>query len=107
MSAIPHFALPLRLAGGTFATVEQDTVDDVAACVEAIVRYPRGHRTDVPEFGIDDPVFALDGADPEDLLDDVREWEPRADLLVEDLGNDGAEAFLQQVAITVRAARGN
>ena len=71
----PHLKVPLALAGSRLATVEQDSIDEVAQCVEAVVRTPMGHRDLEPEFGIPDQAF---DADPQAISDQLTEWEPRA-----------------------------
>ena len=76
---IPHFALPLRVAGdGRFAVVEQDSPDDVAQCVAVVLATPVGSRAEIPEFGA--PRFDFDVPDPADVIEAVKEWEPRADV---------------------------
>lgn len=75
----PHFRWPLRLAGGSFQMVEQDTLDDVVQCVHVLLRTPFGWRPLAPEVGLHDPLwrdrFALD-----QLAAGLAEWEPRADI---------------------------
>jgi phage baseplate assembly protein W len=85
MPDIPHFDLPFRLApgGGHPLTVEQDSLRDIANCAEAIVRTERGQRVELPTFGINDPVFVQGGLSPEVLLDEIKEYEPRAELAIE------------------------
>lgn len=77
--SIPHFSLPLRLSGGRFAVNDQDSNDEVAECVEAIVRCSRGFRVELPTFGVPDPTFAQQDISPAALEQAVLEWEPRAD----------------------------
>jgi hypothetical protein len=80
----PHFDLPFRFQGGAVAAVEQDTYNDVANCVEAIVRTPFGYRYDAPDFGLTDMVFDLQPLDTESVLAAIETQEPRADVLVEE-----------------------
>lgn len=72
---VPHLRVPLVVAGGRFATVEQDSVDEVAQCAEAVVRTPMGRRDLEPEFGIPDQAFDVDLPA---ISDQLSEWEPRA-----------------------------
>lgn len=56
MTDIPHFSLPFAWvtsgAGGVTARVnEQESVAEIAACCEAIIRTVQGERTSLPEFG--------------------------------------------------------
>jgi phage baseplate assembly protein W len=83
---VPQLAYPLRIdpASGTFAVVEQDSVDDVAGCVEVVLRTRVGDRDELPEFGIPDLTFLELPLDLDDLVDMVSLWEPRAELLIEE-----------------------
>jgi phage baseplate assembly protein W len=88
VSKVPHLALPLRLDGSSFAEVEQDTTDDIAACVEAIVLTRPGDRDEIPDFGTTDAAFGQVDAegrpvDAELLVDQIEEWEPRVRVLVD------------------------
>lgn len=56
MVDIPHFALPFRFElGGSdvvaAAVTEQDSVEEIADCVECTIRTVAGERTTLPEFG--------------------------------------------------------
>lgn len=77
----PHFDLPFRLSTKDDAVqcVEQDDAKDVFNCVNCIVRYPRGSRLEVDDFGVDEMLFQ-NNPNPEVLLQQVRLHESRADL---------------------------
>ena len=62
---------------------EQDTLDDVYDCVQAIIRCPEGWRPELPGFGISDQTFTENTIDLEEIADKVRIWEPRSDVLYE------------------------
>lgn len=79
---IPHFALPFRFVGGHAAVNEQDSVDDVEACVLAVASYPVGSRIEKPEFGVPDQTFRQGGVDVTALEAAVNRWEPRASAAV-------------------------
>jgi phage baseplate assembly protein W len=68
---------------GDFATVDQDSDDDVANCVQIVCMTPQGSRDEDPTFGL--PEFALSRAplDASVLLASISASEPRAALLVE------------------------
>jgi phage baseplate assembly protein W len=83
MTNIPHFVLPLRFERGAAVTVEQDTSDDIASCVVAVLLCPLGMRTELPEFGVLDPAFSMGEVDTDQLATAVRRWEPRADVMFE------------------------
>lgn len=83
MSFVPHFSLPFRFGSdGHAVTVDQDTIDDVTACVEAILRTTKGQRPEAPDFGITDPSFQLQPIDTAALIEEVLEQEPRAVLVM-------------------------
>jgi len=75
---IPQLDVPVRFAGNALAVVEQDTLDEIRACVEVILRTPVGSLLEQPDFGIPDQSFSLNGADPAPILAAVQQWEPRA-----------------------------
>lgn len=81
---IPHLTLPIAFAGPRYSTVDQDSSSEVACCVQAIVSFAKGFRAERPDFGIDDPVFDLVPLEVGELESDIRNWEPRADLLLEE-----------------------
>jgi phage baseplate assembly protein W len=97
---IPHFALPLRYANGAPVVNEQDSIDDIAACVEAVLRHPRGHRPEQPDFGVTDATFAQGGADLDVLRAEVAEWEDRAEILFE-RDPERLTGLLDEIAVTV------
>ena len=70
---LPRFTLA---SSGQVATIQQDSYEDVANCVEMVLNTPRGFRSALPEFGIDDPTFTQ--VDPNTLRADLQDWEPRA-----------------------------
>lgn len=82
MTDIPHFALPFRVEYGAAVVNDQDTRDDVLACVLAILLCPTDYRAELPDFGIDDPTFREGGPDHDAIALALARWEPRADTLV-------------------------
>ena len=76
--AVPRLSLPLRLEGEGLATIEQDSIEDVAQGVYAVLSYERGERLEDPEFGIDDPTFDLEPVDVSTWLAQIDRYEPRA-----------------------------
>lgn len=85
MPEIPRLALPLRVENGSYAVNEQDTVDDVANCVESIVRYEREYLPFLPDFGRP-PILFRQGTEPlgSQLRAAVEAWEDRGELLTDD-----------------------
>lgn len=83
MVDIPHLALPVRFVGGAAVTVEQDSTDEIAQCVETILRYRPGQRPELPDFGVADPTFQMAPIDLDRARAAVLEWEPRARTIIE------------------------
>lgn len=81
---VPQFDLPFRLdENGQAAVVEQDSIDDIANCVEAILRTRIGDRSSHPRFGTPDVAFTELPLPLDALVSQIRQWEPRVDLLLE------------------------
>lgn len=82
VTLVPHLALPFSIgAGGRARTVEQDTLDDIAQCVQVLLTTVVGERVELPEYGIDDPTF-LTRMDLNEIRLAIEEWEPRAETLL-------------------------
>lgn len=82
MTRIPHFDLPFRLVGSSYATVEQDSYLDIVNCVTAIVKTPVGFRDDLPAFGRPEILFMNQPIEVDVLQDSIVGQEPRADVLI-------------------------
>jgi len=78
--AVPRLSLPLRLEGEGLATIEQDSIEDVAQGVYAVLSYERGERLEDPEFGIEDPTFEVEPIDTSPWLTQIDRYEPRANV---------------------------
>ena len=91
----PHFDLPFRFstANNAVQVVEQDDNKDVLNCVHAVVRYPRGFRIELDEFGVDELLFQTN-PNPQGLVSQISDWEPRATLTLVDQVWDLAEKTL-------------
>ena len=90
MAESPHFALPFRfeLAGGggiAAAVTEQDTVEEIADCVECTLRTVAGERATLPEFGRPETLeFAVNRELARaQLTQALNEAEPRAVSIVQ------------------------
>jgi phage baseplate assembly protein W len=79
------------------ATVEQDSEEEILACVEAVLSTRIGSRLEEPEFGIPDQLFELLPPNPnvDDVLAAIELWEPRARVL----GEAEVEELTQRVLI--------
>lgn len=80
MADIPHFNFPFRFSGAHVAVVEQDSMDDVANCVEIIFMTPIGWRPEAPTFGVPDFAFMKQPIGEDFLTDIISSQEPRADV---------------------------
>jgi len=79
---VPHFDLPFRLSKTGANVVEQDSIDDVANCVTAIVSTHVGWREEVPTFGVPDYALMIQPLGAPDIDNLVSEQEPRATLTI-------------------------
>lgn len=78
--AIPKLRVPLRLENGRLGICEQDSQENVAACVYAILAYERGSRIENPDFGVEDPTFSDLPFDTREWLEQIARYEPRAEV---------------------------
>lgn len=104
---IPHFRLPVQVHDGRFAVVEQDSLDEIGQCAETVLRYPLGHRLDLPDFGLSDQAFGMGGADMVEIGEAIETWEPRATSLVDGLDEaESLEQGISQLRVTVGTTDG-
>lgn len=95
---VPRLRFPLRFTNGRTELVEQDSIEEIAQCVEIILRTPRGQRLDLPDFGIPDQAFRENGADLVALRSAIEQYEPRAAVVLE---HDGViERLVDRVTVT-------
>lgn len=82
MATIPKLKVPLRMGPKGLAVVEQNSADEIAACVYALVATERGSRIEEPDYGVEDPTF--DQIPRDEAFDEIRAqaaiYEPRAEL---------------------------
>jgi len=79
---VPHFSLPFRFATPAVAVSEQDSLDEIADCVYAVLVCPLGFRVEAPLFGLADQTFAMPAPDLDEIRDVIETWEPRAAALL-------------------------
>ena len=77
---IPKLRVPLTMGASGFRVVEQDSTDEVTACVYALVATPLGRRIELPEYGVEDPTFEQLPLNLDEVSAQAAEFEPRADL---------------------------
>lgn len=87
---IPHFALPFTWAsssggpGLAAAEVEQESIDEIGACVEAVLRTVAGQRTTLPDFGRPELEFNTSAEVVRaQLAQALLDWEPRVQALID------------------------
>lgn len=99
---VPHFDLPFRFVNGSVAVVDQDTEDDIANCVEAILRTPYGYRTQdgIVDFGNHDPLFEIQPVDIELIKSTIESQEPRSHILTDE-ETDRLDALISHVMVEV------
>ena len=100
MADVPHFALPFRFANPQVAVSEQDSLDEIADCVYAILVCPIGFRVELPTFGIADPTFAMPAPDLVELREAIETWEERAGVLLDEQP-DTFDALIARVGVAV------
>jgi hypothetical protein len=83
MTDVPHFDFPFHLNGGSFAEIEQDSLDDLIACIEVAILTQQGFRKELPTFGVNDPTFQTQPIDADKLINEIVAHEPRAAILFE------------------------
>lgn len=102
MTDTPHFDYPFRLKGSSFAEVEQDTMDDLVACIEAALLTPQGFRDEIPSFGITETTFQTQPIRSQQMMDEIVQHEPRANLLMDQEPNKFNQ-MIADVAMKVTA----
>jgi len=90
-------------AGRAAAVVEQDTLDEIADCVLAVLLCPLGFRVELPTFGFQDPTFTTG---PVDAKTPAELWEPRATVLVRE-HQDVFDELVRRATTTVRVRSEN
>ncbi len=100
MDDLPHLAWPVRVDGSSYASIQQDTDDEVAATVAVLLSFRRGWRAEQPDFGITDPTFELTPINTAEIERQVGLYEPRAELEIT-LSDDGRGAQRVRIAATI------
>lgn len=78
VARIPKLRVPLRVENGRLGICEQDSQENIAACVYTVLSYERGSRIEDGNFGIEDPSFAQLPVDTAEWLEQIAIYEPRA-----------------------------
>lgn len=76
----PQFKFPMTISsGGRVGVVEQDGLEDRMQNAVVCMRYERGQRTQLPEFGLPDQALRQGGANLSEIVSSVIRWEPDID----------------------------
>jgi phage baseplate assembly protein W len=78
MADIPHLAMPFKYVAGKPVVVEQGSEDEIAQCVEVVLRTHPGQRKELPDFGCADLAFRAMPLHTADLDAAIARDEPRA-----------------------------
>lgn len=73
----PHFSLPLRFLRGGCPVLEQDSTEEIQQCGEIALRYERGQRTGLPDFGVPDQAMLQGGANLVEITAAVTQHDTR------------------------------
>ena len=73
----PHFSLPFRFAKGGCPVLEQNSLPEIQQCGEVAMRYERGQRTALPEFGVPDQAMLQKGANLAEISSSITEHDDR------------------------------
>jgi len=98
---VPHFSLPFRFGNPTAAVSEQDSLDEIADCVLAVLVCPAGFRVELPQFGLPDPTFAMPTPDLDEIREAIDTWEPRAAVAL-DTYPDLLDELIARVEVDVQ-----
>lgn len=99
MASARHPAWPFRVVDGVVVTVEQDSIEEIEQCVEAVVNTIVGSRIDAPEYGIPDESFKTQTASSSvsSYLAAIEAAEPRAHVI----GEERLEEMVKHVTLRV------
>lgn len=101
----PHVAYPFTITKGGVATVDQDSVEEIASCVSAICACVIGQREDAPTFGIPDPLFATYPVDTARIQAAIMALESRARMVISERASPSDPSNVT-VTINVGASSG-
>lgn len=101
MSVVPKLRIPFQWGPGPAAvTCEQDSKEEISACVEAIVRTPMGSVEHAPAFGVADQTFSQSGALDGEVLRAISTYEPRASVEISE-NIDSLDDLIDQIDVSV------
>jgi len=96
---VPKLKVPLQLEGEGLAVVEQDSVEEVAACVYALLATERGSRLEEPDYGVEEVIWDGYPVDLDEWLTQIAIWEPRAEVRTRDELEELLEVLTVEVGV--------
>lgn len=105
MDNVPHLALPLRVVGDRYVSVQQDTLDELVQTVAVITSFPLGYRVERPDFGIVPPEFSQRPINTLDIEQAVEAFEPRALVTVTEQPYDPTDPGADRLRVEVSMPR--
>jgi hypothetical protein len=106
VTVLPHIAFPWTLnRDGRVVVNEQDSVEEVAACVWAIATCVKGQMHMLPNFGATSPLFQAVPLDLSALVEAVEAQEPRARIMATEQP-DAFSAAIRNILLTVEVEAG-
>ncbi len=105
MTDPPHFGAPFAFTQEGAVVLEQDTPDEIAACVFNIASCPAGFLAYDPDFGVDDLMGDPTPLDTAALVSEISDQEPRASLVASESGSQ-FDVSLRTIALQVSSKGG-
>lgn len=105
LMSVPRLALPLRYRNGRYATVQQDSPEDIEQRVMTILAFRPGQRRGSPDFGSPSVNFEQN-PDLASLVEAVGKWDAAADATIASNGRDAAGGVLQRAIMRVSDSGG-
>lgn len=103
---LSHITFPWALGPtGKVAVNEQDSVEEVAACVWAIATCVKGQMHMLPDFGVVSPLFQTVPLDLSQIVAAVEAQEPRAKIMATEQP-DAFMAAIRNILLTVEVEAG-
>lgn len=96
---VPKLKVPLQMGATGLATIEQDSVADVAQGVYALLATPRGSRLEEIDYGVEEVVWDGFPAELDEWLVQIGIWEPRARVRTQDELEDLLELLTIEVGL--------
>lgn len=84
-----HLAFPITFAAGSFAEVEQDSIQHMRDRIHVLARTPVGSRLDDPKFGVPADLERTGGVNIDALAAAIGSSEPDIPVTITRPGDEG------------------